>query len=281
MKENGVVIYLGDPVIIDVPGGILSNDLFVEVEGVIQNDYSIIADEIELEQIGFESNVDHINLQGIISDFTDLMNNFALNGQTIDASTAELSPTNAAASLADGVNVEVEGSIVSGVLIADRLELRQGSIKMRTYVLLNDYPINTFKVYYPGLAGSITVSVDTQTRFEDDVLGLELFSLADIDPNDFVRVEGIEINGQVTASIVKRRNPDETVLKGKVEDYVTDATITILGIIFNVGIATQYYLDGIMSDSSTFFNSPALTGQIVEIVDTDANGVADKVGWES
>jgi len=108
---------------IEVPGGILYNGLEVEVEGIYQIDGSILADEIEEEDDEFESELEHISLQGIVSDFsnaTGLL--FTIDGQPVDASTAELSPDNLL--LENGLNVEVKGSIVGGILFADEVKDR-------------------------------------------------------------------------------------------------------------------------------------------------------------
>ena len=122
--------YLGSVLIdfsmatIEVPGGILYNGLEVEVEGIYQVDGSILADEIEEEDDDFESELENISLQGIVSDFsnaTGLL--FTIDGQPVDASIAELSPANLL--LGNGLNVEVKGSIVGGILFADEVKLRQ------------------------------------------------------------------------------------------------------------------------------------------------------------
>jgi len=108
---------------IEVPGGILYNGQEVEVEGIYQADGSILADEIEEEDDDFESELENISLQGIVSDFsnaTGLL--FTINGQPVDASIAELSPPGLV--LGDGLNIEVKGSIVGGVLFADEVKDR-------------------------------------------------------------------------------------------------------------------------------------------------------------
>ena len=108
---------------IEVPGGILYNGLEVEVEGIYQIDGSILADEIEDEDDEFESELEHISLQGIVSDFSNVTGLlFTIDGQPVDASIAELSPPGLV--LGNSLNVEVKGSIVGGVLFADEVKLR-------------------------------------------------------------------------------------------------------------------------------------------------------------
>jgi len=121
---GSVIIDITNVMSIEVPGGILYDGLIVEVEGIYQPNGSIAALEIEEEDDDFENELEHISLQGIISDFTNLTTLlFTINGQPIDASSAEISlPT--MAGLGNGVNIEAKGSIVGGVLFADEVKLR-------------------------------------------------------------------------------------------------------------------------------------------------------------
>ena len=120
---GNVIIDFTNVVTIEVPGGILYDGLIVEVEGIYQVDGSIDALEIEEEDDDFESEIDHISLQGIIANFTNVIELlFTIGGQPVDASIAKLSPPNIV--LDDSVEVEVKGSIVGGVLFADEVKLR-------------------------------------------------------------------------------------------------------------------------------------------------------------
>jgi len=101
----------------DLQGGALANGQLVEVKGTLQAGGFAPIDATEIETEGFDDNEDNdVNLKGIITNFVS-NSNFVVSGQTVDASTALLEPTNL--TLGAGVLVEVEGSIVNGVLIAD------------------------------------------------------------------------------------------------------------------------------------------------------------------
>ena len=109
---------------IEVPGGILDNGLEVEVEGIYQVDGSINALEIEEEDDDFDSELENISLQGIVSDFSNVTGLlFTIDGHPVDASMAELSPANLL--LGNGLNVEVKGNIVGGILFADEVKSRE------------------------------------------------------------------------------------------------------------------------------------------------------------
>jgi hypothetical protein len=265
---------------VDVSGP-LQNGLNVEVKGIIQTPTSVLAKKIEEEDEDFDDDVDDISLQGIISMFNNIAD-FEIDGQAINASQvspANMSPANAASLLGDGVEVEVEGDIVNSVLIADELELREGESKLRTVVSAINLANSSFEVNYPPLAGSVVVITDGQTLFEDEgPLQLPNFSLELLGIGDFVEVEGIANNGSVNAQIVKRKNPKSSKLQGPVEAFLTDTSITILGITYPVDVAAEYEEGGMTS--AQFFGLLQV-GDLVEMEDDEpADGDADEIEFE-
>ena len=262
---------------LDVPNNTLVNDLYVEVEGIIQADMSVIADEVEYEDDDFGDNVDDVSLQGVVSNYISI-GNFEIDGQPIDAGNAQLTPANAASLLQNGVEVEVEGDIVGGILIADELEIEDGEAELRSYVSMVMPGNNTFEVTYASLPGAVVVRVDTQTVFEDETGAVpQNFSINQLNTNDFVRVEGREVNNEVVAGVVKRTLPDSSLkLEGIVDAYVPDTSITVLGIQYGLDLGTSY-------DPSP---PNIMVNDIVEIEDDDdppinpADGIADEVEEE-
>jgi len=268
---SGITINIASAVI-DIPGGLV-NGLFVEVEGTYQGLTSIDATEIELEDNDFGESIDEISLQGIITQFTDI-SDFTIDNQPIDASGATISP--AGAEIVVGVNVEVEGSIVGGLLIADEVELREGSVELKAFINAIGPGIGEITLDY--FSGTLTISTDGQTRFEDD--GGPDITLSDLNSGDFVVAKGIDISGRVTATNVRRRDPDNTEIQGSVE-FQPSASITILGIEHFVGPSTIYEIFSTFPDESTFF-AGLKNGDIVEITDNDPiDGIADHVELEN
>jgi hypothetical protein len=105
---------------IETPGGVISNGLYVEVEGFIPSATSVFAEEIELEDEDFGGDVEDISLEGVVADFTDIALDFFVGSQRVNASMAQLKPVGL--TLVDGLNIEVEGAIIGGILIADEVE---------------------------------------------------------------------------------------------------------------------------------------------------------------
>ncbi len=265
---------------IEVADGGLADGQYVEVEGIYNDTPSVYvyADEIELEEEGFGDDIDEISLQGVISSYIDI-DDFEINGQPIDASAAVVSPGGAQSQLGNGVNVEVEGDIVNGVLIAESLELREGESGLKSIVDSVDLPNSSFRVGFAGL-GTVDVYTDTQTTFEDDVdvNPLENMKLTDLTDGDFVEVEGIASDDGILASVVKRKDdPGELELEGPVESYdnIGFGWIRVLGLDYVVDPLGGTDFPG-FTDATEFFGELEVD-DVVEIKDDSANGTADEV----
>lgn len=274
---DGVTITTDAMTEIDVAGGVLSDGLFVEVEGIIQPNSSVLAEKVEEEEEGFADDVDDVSLQGIISNYVSDAD-FEIDGQAIDASGAQISPAGVA--LGNGLEVEVEGEIVGGVLIAEEVEVREGETELQTTVSPGSVGATSFEVFYPAIAGTVVINVDAQTLFKDEAGAnpLSNFSISDLNDNDFVKIEGQEINDEVVASIVKRVDPDDYKFEGAVDAFAFDSWIEILGLRYNVDGDTEYE-DNSMT-SAVFFGLLQV-GDLVEIEDGQAPlGVADEVEFD-
>ncbi len=268
-KLAGITIDTDNDTEIDVPDGNLLNGMFVEVHGDLQSSLtSVLAREIEFEDDDFEDGSE-LSLQGVISQF-DSIASFKIGSQTVDASSATLSP--ASAILENGVNIEVEGEIVDGILIADEIELREGSVELKAAVFNVDTMNNQIEFQFPLTSGSILVTTDNQTQFEDEFSSVANFSLADISPADFIQIEGFENGSGVIASEVKRLDPSEedTEIQGSVSAYTQGTSITILGLTFTITGGEDYEPIGL--------DSSITTDDIIELVDEQpADGTIDKI----
>ncbi len=252
------------------------------MKGIIQTPNTVLATKVELEDDDFDDDVDDIKLQGIVSGFTDINSDFLIGSQVVNASTAQFEPSGLV--LINDMDIEVEGEIVGGTLIADKVEAEEDETKLRAYIDTVDDLNSEFEVYYPAISGptTVTVRVDSQTHFEDETGALVTppFSIDDLNDGriDYIRVEGMEIlNDVVLATVIKRTDPDDKLeIEGSVDAYTVGSGITVLGI--------QYQLDGATSYSP---NPPDIViGDFVEVEDDDdpmpnqADGIADEVEEE-
>lgn len=243
-KLDGITIKFGAQTEIEVPNG-LSDGLFVEVEGVILPSLTEIeAMEIEAEDEDFGEGKE-VSLQGVITEFTSI-SNFIIGSQQgsqqVNANGASVSPVTA--TLAVGVNVEVEGDIVNGVLIAEEVELREGEVEIKSKVFNVDLNNKQIEFEFQASNGTILVTTDNQTEFEDETGSLGTFSLSQIMPGNFIKIEGIDTGSQIIANQVKRLNPtgEDEEVQGSVENFIdigSVSSITLFGVIFNVNNVTN------------------------------------------
>jgi hypothetical protein len=118
---DGITITFDNATVFEDLPDTVADGQFVEVKGTVFEG-SIFASRIELEDEGFGYDVDRISIEGIVTDFIDITN-FRVSGQRVNASSAAFDPSSLQSSLADGDRVEVEGSLVGGILQAREVEL--------------------------------------------------------------------------------------------------------------------------------------------------------------
>lgn len=103
----------------DIPGSRVTDTQFIEVKGTLINTNTIEATRIEQEDEGIDPDDGEVSLEGFISDFTD-NSSFMVSGQQVNATDATFEP--AGLTLRNDLRVEVEGRIVNGILIAEKVE---------------------------------------------------------------------------------------------------------------------------------------------------------------
>jgi len=106
----------------DIPGSRVTDTQFIEVKGTLITPSPAIieATRIEQEDEGIDPDDGEVSLEGFISDFTD-NSSFMVSGQQVNATDATFEP--AGLTLSNDLRVEVEGTIVNGILIAEKVEL--------------------------------------------------------------------------------------------------------------------------------------------------------------
>lgn len=264
-----------------LPGSV-ENGQFVEVQGVLDAAGDIAATRIQLEDDGFDTDVDEASIEGLVTDFNGA-DDFRVAGQRVDASSAKFEPASLASSLADGVQVEVEGAINGGVLNAGKVEQRSGELRVSAVVDSSNNAAGTITLaVVPGQL--VTVFTDTRTLFEDKRDDAAPFGVGDIQSGDFLEVRGYQAgNGDFLAAEVERDQLDDTVLRGPADVPETDGstaagTVAILGVSLATDGATDFQ-DGTLSGTDFFLQ--VRDGDLVSVKDKDpADGSADEVDFE-
>lgn len=255
----------------DIPGGVLTNGLFVEVKGPnFGGGGELLATKVESDAIGpaADDRIDfdqfdeiEAEVEGYITRFVSATD-FDVDGVPVTTTAQTLfefeddSPASPA-DLGLNVKVEVEGDVNAlGVLVADKVDIRRGSA-VRIIALVDDANGATGIVTLLG----IDVRVDAATRIEDKWLDVEPFGVGDINAGDYVEVRGTEdVNGagDVLASRLERDDPpnvqgEDTELQGFVT-AVNQPSFTILGVTIqtNGGTVFRDVNDNVIP-SATFF----------------------------
>jgi hypothetical protein len=270
--------------------GITSADLmngdFIEAEGTLHPTRDALeATFIDLEDQGLGTgNADHAQIQGIVSGpGSDLR--FSVDRTEVDATNAVFEPLGFIAM--NGSSVVVQGRLVDGVLVADRVRSTVELENVRIAAAVSSIDTNSSSLSILGL----TVYMDGQTKLKDSRDEEHNFRLADIQPGDWLEVQGRQTGtAEVLATRIERKDADTDVsLEGPVTSLDVDApSLSIVDQLIPLDVDTRYFdSDSAIRTQEEFFRIPGdvMLGDVVEAVDISAAdpeilGEADEVGLE-
>ncbi len=270
----------------DFPGGVINDGDLVEAKGgtTLGPNGELLATRVEFKGSQLAGNANyHLEVEGLITRFSS-QSDFDVSGVTVSASNAVFEGD--VNNLGLNVKVEVEGELNAAgtVLIASKVGIRRARIvRIEAAVDSVDAAAGTFVTL------GITVEVDALTRMEDKFANppIQPFTLADLRPDDFVRMRGSELADpaatvDLLAALLERDDPRDTELQGFVES-AAHPTLIILGATIETNGATVFRtLDGSAISADDFF-SQVQAGDLVK-----ANGaeigpttiLADEVQFE-
>jgi hypothetical protein len=269
--------------------GLLASDLsagqLVEIAGylaVAHADNTVFATDVEYEDTVLGDANGEASLEGIVTNLNAPLRTFTLNGVSVDYTNATFEPLTLADSLANGLQVEVEGQVINGsILIADEIEA-EDEVELSAIVSSKSAPNITLSFN----SGTVDVVTDGNTDYEDDVVGSG-YDFSAVDLGHFVKVEGhLDADGNVLAAQVKRVDPSDDIVQGPVSDCTSGApgSITLMGVTFSLLNGTTSYADqneNSVSDNTAFCNLVNAGTYFVKVQDdATANGVADEAELE-
>ncbi len=258
----------------------LSDGDFVEIKGTLGNSGEIEATRIAHEDDAFDDGINKVSLEGIITDYID-DSSFTVSGTPVDASSAILSP--AGLTLGNGVRVEAEGPMVEGRLQARKIEARGGGDGVRIEAQVSTVSASDDSITLDLINGSVTVFVDARTRMEDKTRSVESLSLSDLGSGDFLEVRGMQDGGnRAVLSELRRDDPDDVILQGAVESFVSGSSVTILGVTYFTSATTRFEdVNDVPISAALFYDNLAI-GAMVKIKDEQSgDGTADEVEFEN
>lgn len=262
----------------DCPGGQLAVGALVEAKGTTLNAQNqLVATEVECESgdlPGGSDDGDDGEIEGYVTQFTSLAS-FQVNGVPVSTSASTVFDDGVAADLGLDDKVEVKGLFdANGVLQASRIEFRSGGsdtgddadqARIEADVASTNLQANTLVV------AGVTVQVDELTRFEDKSNAeVAQFDLGDIGAGDFLKINGVEIAGNVVRALIVEREDadagDNRRLEGPVDSINAGTqTLNVLGKDVIVNGSTQYrgIADEVLT-ANQFFSAVA-AGDVVAV----------------
>ena len=272
----------------NLPGGIVDG-AFVEVKGTCSsaNCTTVNASKVESGLDDFNDN-DDVEVEGIITSLTD-QNNFEVNGIPVDASGATRIP--ASLNLVEDREVEVEGTIVNGTLVATKVKDESNDLKVEATISSVTPSASSFELTPVSGQPAITVVIDKSTEVDDNVGSITNPDdlITGLNSGDFVSIEGYDGgSGTVVASEVERDAVDDVIVQGIITAGSTaSGTVTILGVTIPFDGATEFEdaNDQAFVNADAFFNAITIGSTLVKVKDRADNnknpaGIADEIEIE-
>jgi len=263
---NNLTVDYSSAILEDFSGGTIQNGDFVEVKGSAFDDVTttLTATRVENKNQNFDDDLE-IEIESFVTALTP--NGFTLLTPSgpidvvVDSATEYFGGT--LADILVGTKVEVEGSIINGELMANKVKIKDN---VRIEVAAAGADGSTLTVQLRQLS-AITVSVSSSTELDDKRdTPTTSFSpdefIESINTDDHLKIRGrLAGNGMVIASELEVDDPesdlDDVELRGPVDTTPTDTTfVQILGVEIDTSNTNQFFdrSDSLMSRTE-FFNS--------------------------
>lgn len=222
----------------DLKPGDLADGLAVEVEGFIDSNGVLIAEEIDDEDDLFDDD-DDVEIAGAISgDYHEASRQFSLNGITVQVNGGtEFDDGLRESDLGDGLLVKVEGSFRNGVLVAEEVEPRDGDAEVDGVIESRSGEELVVSGVRVVLTGNTLIEDDDDD--DDDNITMRTRDIESLRVGDFIEVEGRQraAGGDYLEAIkIEREDSDEEgyEMEGRVT-AVTDSSVTVLGLTLSGG----------------------------------------------
>lgn len=252
----------------NLPAG-LDNGMTVEASGYNFATGILTADRLrdrDRDRIRYPDD-DGLEVEGYVSDFVSI-SNFMVNGQVVNAANAVIK-NGTPADIRDGLRVEVEGTMTSGVLVASVVIIKlqaNANVRVEASVQNMDTAQNTITL----LGRTIVINADTVLR--DRLASVNqptAITLAELNLTDRLEVNAYQdTGGSLIATRIERTEVDPlVVVKGPTDAKVPTTQLTLAGF----GVATgadSLYRDasGNLVDAVSFYNAVMVPPAVATIV---------------
>ncbi len=259
---------------------ILRNGLTIEIEGTLPSmeSLTVSATHITLDIPSLLSNEQNVLLSGIITEFVSNAD-FEILGQPVDASNAVLLPGNL--QLGDGVQVNINGRIVDGIIIADEIESRDGRIRLGASIQSIETLEDSTRITLEFVNGTVDFIVNARTLLNDSTATFASLTLDNLQVNDFVIVRGFMDDNTIIATDLLLTEDGDQIIHGPIESFVSGESVTVFGLTYSTLGATFEDQNEQMIESPTFYSELDI-GEFIEINDNAiSDGIADTVEFET
>jgi hypothetical protein len=245
----------------------------VEVKGTLIGGGTNRIDAAEIEHAEDDlsgEDADVLELEGIVSEFVSIAE-FDVADFPVDASGATFDPMGTM--ITDGDRVEIKGSLVAGVVVAERVEFEDESletVKIRAAISAIDGVARTATLL------GVEVLIDANTQLEDERDGLSNFGFEHLMVGDWLSLEAISTgSGTARATRIERRNAEaDVVLEGPITalDRMAPA-LSVMDQSIPIDVMTAYFDDLEQSRTAEeFFENPGDVepDDVVKVTDVGA-----------
>lgn len=222
----------------DFDGGQIADGLLVEAEGAtLDANGALVATEVENKTPGFGGDDGDLGeIEGFVTRFVSATD-FDVAGLPVTTTAQTTYEDGSAADLALNVRVEVEGDLdANGVLVASKVEFEDGPDQANIEI---EAPVDSVDDSAGDGTGSvvmlgIAIAVELATSMEDQSdAELEPFNLGDINPGDYLEIEGYTEppgSANVIAVQLERDDTDADVVLQAPVDSASDPDLVLLGV---------------------------------------------------
>lgn len=204
-----------------------------------------------------------VEAEGYVADFVSI-SNFKVNGQAVNAANATIK-NGTTADIANGVKVEVEGTMASGVLLAKVV-----IIKLQTNVSV-EAGMQAKSADSVTLLGR-AIKVSAETRLRDRAASRnqpKAITLADLAIGDRLEIKAYrDAAGALVASQIERTEASSlVVVKGPADAKTPTVSLTLAGFGVTTGNATRYRdASGNLVDAVSLYNAVQVPPAVPTIV---------------
>lgn len=294
LQLQGVTVTTGQFTEFELGDSDVSSDTFfaqlvvgdwIEVEGIMQADGSVLATEIETSSSNGDNGDDesgNVEFEGIITDFISI-ESFTVNGRLVTTNERTIFRAMADSMLANGVRVEIYGrEAENGDILATRVKIEDMDDN-------DDYDIEIKGILDADAANGMIVINDQEIMFDESTL-FSNGSAANLLQGALVEVQAtINANGQLFATEIEFDDNDEQSdvdIEGVITELLDNGELVVAGVtivitdntVFENGNSDRLEVGLYVEVEGHFNDEQKLIADEIEIGETESDDLEGSIG---